>query len=133
MAYKFELTKARVLRHAELKEKLAAALETLQAAEQTANEKIIEIVTVINQEIVTFNEVLTQARMFAEQIHQEAQKQIEAKSTRWQEGAAGGTAAEWQTAWENIDLSSIDLIGELTIDIDKISLVEFEQLPVSSG
>jgi hypothetical protein len=81
----FKLTKDEAARKTHIMEALAEARAEIEAAGDR------------------YNEVLEQARAFAQEVAEDRRADWDLKSERWQEGDKGQAADAWISEWENFD------------------------------
>lgn len=109
----FKLTKAEDARKDELEVKLTELVGGIEDAKTTLMEDIDKLVEAFNEEYIRpFNEVLTEARGFVEDIGNERRGQFDDKSENWQDGERGQSADEWTSMWENA-VSDLEDMGEV--------------------
>ncbi len=64
-----------------------------------------------------YNNSVDQAREFVDDIKSEMQSYYDERSEKWQEGDAGSNYQSWIDAWENIDLSEIEVSEPDELDL----------------
>lgn len=126
----FKLDKKELERKAGLVEALNEQAGKLDDALATYNAEAGLLWDKLQFEIEAYNEIVAEARGFAEDIANAATEEYDNKSEKWQEGERGQAASEWKDAWENNELDEIEVEKpeEITMD-DPDHGAKLEQLP----
>lgn len=126
----FKLTKAENKQRDELVANLEVASAALSEAVETANEQIALVEEGVNIAIEAYNEALSAAREFAQDIASRLEEEIGEKTEKWQEGENGQAAEELRNAWAELDLEDIEPITiEQVVDFDLSHRDDLENLP----
>jgi hypothetical protein len=75
----------------------------------------------LQEALDAYNEVLVEAKAYAEGIAQDAENYFEEKSERWQEGEKGEALRELIDAWQSVDLEPLEVDmpdSELDLDVN---------------
>ena len=83
---------------------------------------------------IAFNEIISKARDFADEVGADIQAYAEEKSEKWQESeAGGGRYTDWQRAWEDLDLPDAEITEpeELCVDGLEDAVNELIEAPES--
>ena len=59
--------------------------------------------------LAEYNEIIEEARGFAEDIATTAEGEFDDKSEKWQEGEKGQAVSEWKDAWASIELEAVEI------------------------
>lgn len=70
----------------------------------------------LDRAVSDYNEVLQEAKEFAESIAEGIQEYIDGKSEKWQEGDAASAYSEWQSAWAEFSPEVFELEDEGFVD-----------------
>ena len=115
----FKLSKGDLARREKLVKELGEALAEVTAAVEAFNTGIDTLRTDIEQAVADYNEVVAEAKGFADDIASQAENEIDEKSDAWREGERGQAAEEWQGEWANLDLDEIEVDIPDPIDFDE--------------
>jgi len=94
---------------------IAVKIQEQREAVDTAVVAFNDAMTVARNELQAaldiYNEALTEAKTFAEDVAQNWENDFEEKSERWQEGEKGEAVREMIEAWQSVDLdeAAIDM------------------------
>jgi hypothetical protein len=94
---------------------IAVKIQEQREAVDTAVVAFNDAMTVARNELQAaldiYNEALTEAKAFAEDVAQNWENDFEEKSERWQEGEKGEAVREMIEAWQSVDLdeAAIDM------------------------
>lgn len=111
----FKLSKAEIERRDDLIAKMADASAKIGDAVERFNAAMSDHRQSVEDAVDAYNELVSEARDLANDIAAQAEEDISSKSEKWQEGERGQAAAEYQQAWEGLDLDSIEV--ELPDDV----------------
>ena len=119
----FKLTKAEVKEGAQIAAALEEALAILDKACEVFNNDLESMRLVVQDAIDGYNDKLSDARQFSEDLATRFEIEIDEKSEKWQEGEAGSAASELKDAWEALELDDIeaDLPDDIKIDLEHAS------------
>lgn len=106
----FKLTKAEDATRTQLVSDLRTKATALEDAIREYNERVAALhAEVLAQHVDAYNEAVSNARDFVEEIQTRAQEEFDGKSERWQEGDKGQAAQSWQEEWAGTSLDDIDM------------------------
>ena len=105
----FNLSKLDADRRDNLIAEMRAKWEAVEDAARVYNEALAELRAPIAAALAEYNEVVEEARGFAEDVARGAEEAIDAKSERWQEGEKGQAAIEYRDAWDGVDLGEVEI------------------------
>ena len=91
----FKLDKGDTARKVKLVEELQEARGELEDAVSVYNAAVAELKAPLDAAVEKYNDVLEEARGFAEDIGNTADGEFDDKSEKWQEGERGQAAREW--------------------------------------
>lgn len=112
---------------------LRKVADLLEDAVRVFNEELEAARVKMRGAIDDYNETLTAARGFAEDIASRLSDEIDEKSEKWQEGEKGEAAVAFKDEWEGVSLEEIDPDNVLPGDMEDIDLEDadtFEALPI---
>lgn len=105
----FKLDKKESKRRADLIERLQERESALEDAVNVFNTGLETLREALRSDIARYNEVISEARGFAEDIASQADSDFDEKSERWQEGDKGQAASQWRSEWENAGLDDVEI------------------------
>ena len=105
----FKLTKAEHHERALIVEKLTEAKTEVEEAIAAFNAKMEEAWAEVSAKIETYNETVTAAAEFRDNIVEQRQGEWDDKSERWQEGDRGQSAQGWISEWEGASLEPLEV------------------------
>lgn len=105
----FKLTKSELTQLATIRGKLEQARMDLDGKIDAANDSIQETVSLLEADIVSYNELLEEARGFAADIVSVAESEMGEKSDTWLESSRGAAVRDWISEWEQVDLEDVPL------------------------
>jgi predicted nucleic acid-binding Zn-ribbon protein len=130
----FKLSKQEIATRDEHVEKLEKAWADLQQAVNAYNEAETKQRELVDKAVADYNDVMNEAKSFAEEIANRTDGEYEDKSEKWREGEKGQAAAEFKYAWQSIDMEEIELAWPVELDIDDPDHApELAELPTEAG
>lgn len=123
----FKLDKGEVARKAALVEQLNAQYDILE--EEISAYYVAENVLrrPVEEALEKYNEVVSDALGFAQDVAARAESEIDEKSEKWQEGEKCEAATGWKDAWESYtDLEELEIEWpeEFEIEADHASMLD---------
>jgi hypothetical protein len=123
-----------------LQKQLQEALDALQDAGSNygltvreANEKISQLVEVINTAQETYNDSLNAVKNFVNDMVGDMESYYDEKSDKWKESDKGNEYSEWKSLWADLldsenelDEVCIDEICEDVFDMEQLMLPDWE-------
>lgn len=104
------MKKVQLKRKDEVVNKLSIAWDAFSEAVDDFNIKMQEAFSDLQgRHLAAYNEALSEARDFVNEIAQETADYISDKSEKWQEGDKGQAYLSFQEAYESLDLDDIEL------------------------
>jgi hypothetical protein len=114
----FKVSKEQLAKRDALTADLRAKAEALNVAITAFNENVEQLSRPVAEAQADYNKTLEMARVLAEDIAEDAQKEFDAKSERWQISERGEQVREWIEQWE-LGLEEVELaLPELLDEID---------------
>jgi hypothetical protein len=129
----FKLNKQERVTRDEHVAQLERAWADLVQAVSDYNESEPKLREPVDKAVADYNEVVGEAKSFAEEIANRSEGEYDEKSEKWQEGEKGQAAAEFRDAWQTIDMEEIELAWpeELAIE-DPDHAPELAELPTEA-
>jgi Zn-dependent M32 family carboxypeptidase len=128
-----KLSKEQAKRHSDIaaevianKEKLTEAIAKYNAARADAFAEVTSAVEALNAE-------LNNARELRDEIVSDMENYTSERSEKWAEGEAASTFADWQGAWEGLELDDIEVDEPEDIEDPDTSFEDFDQAPTDAG
>jgi hypothetical protein len=119
MAFRF--TKQEETRRADLRDKLEEARSTLDEKVAAEIEIIEDAYAGINEAIEKYNDVLSEARGFVEDIASERDGEFDDRSENWQEGERGQATREWIDSLQTAADSELEAVEEIAFEAPDVS------------
>ena len=122
----FKLTKQEDKQRQDIAERLQNAADEVSKGVEAFNEKMSQLFGEhVEHLVVKYNEILTEAREFRDDIVGRFQEEFDDKSERWQEGDTGQSCQELINEWQEIFVDDNDfeilepeLIDDPTKDLE---------------
>lgn len=105
----FKLSKEELKRRTNYFDELTVLRAELEDAINVFNAEVEKLKEPVTAALTKYNEVVEQARGFAEDIAREADEEIDSKSDKWRDGEKGQAAILWKDEWERADLSDFEI------------------------
>lgn len=128
----FKLTKAEEARLDSLIDKAVTEVGKLEDGKSELEEAITKLIDAFNDRyLAPFNEFMSEARGFVEDIQNERQDEFDDKSERWQESERADSARTWIEAYENAveGLDDLGLVEAPPVDLEIPDVAEELNLP----
>lgn len=127
----FKMTKADTANRKLIVDNLNKYKLKLEQAQDKYNQEVALLIDEVNSAIDDYNEVLTEAQGWRDDLVSESRDAFENKSEKWQESDGGQSADSWINDLESIDLDEIDKVefDELDIIGDIGHADEIEEYP----
>jgi hypothetical protein len=105
----FKLTKIEAIERNAILDKFKDAAKELEEAIESYNSDLENNQITVQAKLDTYNELVSAAQEFANDIAGRAEEEISEKSETWQDGEKGQEAAAWKDAWENLSFDEVDI------------------------
>jgi hypothetical protein len=94
----------------ERRAKISAHLQEQAQEVEKAHAELTEAIETYNAVIASYNEVVTEATGFAEDMASAIGAYIDEKSEKWQDSDRGQAFTDWQDEFQNADFEEIDTV-----------------------
>lgn len=105
----YELTQEEDARRDGLVARLGELREGVEGALETFAEKLDEAWAPVKDAVSAYNEVLSEARGFAEDVASLRREAFDGRSERWRESDEGERAGSWVEEWERAEFPELEL------------------------
>jgi chromosome segregation ATPase len=112
----FKLTKAEITSRNDLIDKLKEAAKEVEEAIDSFNSELEDNQTALQAKLDAYNELISEAQEFANEVAGRADEEISDKSETWQDGEKGQEATAWKDAWENLSFDEVEIDFPDTLD-----------------
>lgn len=127
-----KLSKAQQEQRADLIRRLNEAKDLVEEACDEHQPKITEVVdaakAAIERAVAAYNEVLAEAREFAEQAASDMDSYASERSEKWQESDKGSDYASWKDEWEGFSPDDVEPPSIVTPDLEPPDMSHAEDL-----
>jgi hypothetical protein len=130
----FKLNKAQQKRRDGLESALTENATNLERVVENFNEAIAAAWEKVEDAVSGYNDVLTEAREFRDEIVGAMQDEMSNKSEKWQESERASEVQSWVEEWEGAELDDVELTKPDEIDFSTPEHdVTLGDLPVAPG
>jgi hypothetical protein len=104
----FKLDKKDKERRDLLVDQLREAWGKIEDAVEVYNIEVSKLRADVDKAVSDYNEVIEEARGFAEDVATQAESEYDDKSEKWQQGEKGQSAAAWRDEWQGLEADALD-------------------------
>ncbi len=113
----FKLSKSEAAERALLVDQLTEAKTEMTEAIEAFNAKMEQEWQEVREKIDEYNEKLSEAAEFRDNIVQAKQDEWDGRSEKWQDGERGSAAGDWIREWETANFDELDIANPEPIDV----------------
>ncbi len=128
-----KISKTQSARHTTVSQALDASREALTKAIDDFNAKRAEAFAEVTTAIEKLNANLNEARELRDEIVSDMENYTGERSEKWAESEAASTFADWQSAWEGLELDDVEIDEPEDVETPDVDVESFNDAPTDKG
>lgn len=128
-----KISKDQSTHHTHVSQALNAAREALTTAVEAFNTKRAEAFAEVTTAAEKLNTELNAARELRDEVVSDMEGYTSDRSEKWAESEAASAFADWQSAWEGLDLDDVEVDEPEDLEAPEVDAEAFDQAPTDKG
>lgn len=125
----FKLDKQESARREKLVADLKAEFAKIENQVAVYNIETAKLRAPLDAAVEAYNELLQEARGFAEDIARAADDEFDSKSEKWQEGERASAVSDWKQEWADVELEDFEIDYPEDLEVATEHADNLENLP----